>query len=240
MFQNGVTSIGNYAFQNCTRLTSLMTPGSVASIGSWAFYDCTSLASVIIPGSVTNIGSYAFYDCYSLTNVAIINGVASIGNGAFLYCTNLASVTIPSSISSIGSSAFYGCTNLTTIYCQGNAPSAGNNTVFSGDPGMVYYLPGTTGWGATYPTNGGLPTALWTLPYPLALTSSPNFGVRRNRFGFTISWATNVSVVVEACTNLASPVWQPLQTNALVNGTNYFSDANWTNNHTRFYRIHSP
>jgi len=52
--------------------------------------------------------------------------------------------------------------------------------------------------------------------------------------------SANISVVVEACTNLANPVWQPMQTNALTGGTSYFSDAKWTNYHSRFYRISSP
>jgi hypothetical protein len=64
--------------------------------------------------------------------------------------------------------------------------------------------------------------------------------VQSNAFGFVISWATNASVVVEACTNLASPVWQPIQTNTLTGGTAYFSDAQWTNYPARFYQLGSP
>jgi hypothetical protein len=139
------------------------------------------------------------------------NGVTNIGASAFYFCSGLTSVTIPSSVRSIGSDAFEDCGSLTGVYFQGNAPSA-DGTVFYSDPGTVYYLPGTTGWTNSF---GGLSTALWTLPYPLVLTSSPSFGVRSNQFGFTITWATNLSVVVQACTNLANPVWQPLQTNAL-------------------------
>ena len=59
-------------------------------------------------------------------------------------------------------------------------------------------------------------------------------------FGFIISWATNVPVVVEACTNLANPVWFPLQTNTLTGGSFYFSDSQWTNYPARFYRFRSP
>jgi hypothetical protein len=64
--------------------------------------------------------------------------------------------------------------------------------------------------------------------------------VQNKQFGFTISWATNTSVVVEACTNLANPFWRPMQTNVLVNGTNYFSDAKWTNYLSRYYRVRTP
>ena len=105
---------------------------------------------------------------------------------------------------------------------------ADNNATF-------YYLPGTTGWGNDFGT-----MALWLLPYPVILNNNPAFGVQTNQFGFIISWATNLSVVVEACTNLASPTWSPVGTNTLTNGTAYFSDSAWTNYSGRFYRIRSP
>ena len=61
--------------------------------------------------------------------------------------------------------------------------------------------------------------------------------MKANQFGFNIGLATNVSVVVEACTNLANPVWSPLQTNTLTSGLYYFSDPQWTNYPTRIYRL---
>jgi hypothetical protein len=91
-------------------------------------------------------------------------------------------------------------------------------------------LPGTTGWGSTF---GGCPTALWN---PQA--QSP--GVRSNQFGFTITGTTNLAVVVEACTNLANPIWSPVGTNTLTGGSSYFSDPQWTNYAARFYRLRSP
>jgi hypothetical protein len=105
--------------------------------------------------------------------------------------------------------------------------------VFAADSHAVaYYLPGTTGWGSAF---GGIPTALWSLPYPLILGNS--LDVRSNQFSFTVSWATNLDVVVEASTNPASSFWQPIQTNTLIGGTSYFSDPQWTNYPSRFYRI---
>jgi len=110
--------------------------------------------------------------------------------------------------------------------------------VFKGaDKVTVYYLPGTTGWG---PTFGDRPTALWSLPNPLILDFGPSFGVQTNAFGFTISWAANLSVVVEACTDLAHPIWSPVGTNALSSGSSYFSDHDWTNHPVRCYRLRSP
>ena len=81
-------------------------PDSVTSIGGYAFYDCTSLTNITIPNSVTSIGEWAFYGCTSLTSVTIGNSVTSIGMSAFYKCTSLTSVTIPDSVTYIGISAF--------------------------------------------------------------------------------------------------------------------------------------
>ena len=83
IIEKGVTSIGNYAFENCSSLESVTIPDSVTSISSWAFYYCTSLASITIPDSVTSIGFCAFSGCTSLTSVTIPDSVTSIGNSAF-------------------------------------------------------------------------------------------------------------------------------------------------------------
>jgi hypothetical protein len=106
---------------------------------------------------------------------------------------------------------------------------------FGGDGlATVYYLPGTTGWGAAF---AGLPTALWL---PKVQTSDASFGVRANHFGFNISWASGMTVAVDACTNLANPTWYPLATNTLTSGSAYCSDPQWTNYPTRFYRLRWP
>ena len=116
----------------------------------------------------------------------------------------------------------------------GNAPSLGLY-VFDGDNNpTAYYLPGTTGWSTNF---AGLPTVLWQ---PLVQTRHASFGVLTNQFGFNINWAGGMTVVVEACTNLANPTWSPLGTNTLTSGTAYFSDPQWTNYSARFYRLRSP
>ncbi|MGA2750604.1 MAG: hypothetical protein ABSG59_17670, partial [Verrucomicrobiota bacterium] len=100
----------------------------------------------------------------------------------------------------------------------------------------LYYLPGTTGWRTNF---DGIPTALWTLPNPMILNNSTKFGLQPGGFSFTVSWASNATVVVEASTNLATPTWQPLQTNtiAATNGVLNFSDPDWTSFPGRFYRV---
>ena len=117
---NSVTSIEFGAFTNCTGLTSITIPNSVTSIGNYAFADCTGLTSIIIPNSVTSIGDYAFYGCTGLTSIDIPNSVTSIGNYAFANCTGLTSISIPESVTSFGSSAFYDCTGLTSVTINNN------------------------------------------------------------------------------------------------------------------------
>ena len=104
-----VTSIGEKAFYNCRKLTSVTIPNSVTSIGKSAFYRCSGLTSVTIPNSVTIIRDWAFYDCECLRFITIPSAVTSIGEWAFYFCISLTSVTIPNSVTSIGERAFSDC-----------------------------------------------------------------------------------------------------------------------------------
>jgi len=65
-------------------------------------------------------------------------------------------------------------------------------------------------------------------------------GGRTNQFGFNVTGTANITIVLEACTNLASPVWVPLLNGMLTNGSFYFSDPDWANYSGRFYRFRSP
>ncbi len=138
---NGVTTIGNYAFNGCSNLTSIEIPSSVTSIDRSAFSECSNLATVTfaagsqltsignyafyntnltsieIPSSVTSIGEYAFYGCSVLTSVSFADGslLTTIGNYAFQGCTGLTSIEIPASVTSIGNGIFYYCNNLATV-----------------------------------------------------------------------------------------------------------------------------
>lgn len=104
-----VTSIDDFAFQDCTALTSINIPNSVTSIGTCAFKFCERLTSIIIPDSVTNISGGIFHDCRLLTAVFIPISVANIGNGAFNA----------------------GCSLLTDVYYSGSESDWNNITIGS-------------------------------------------------------------------------------------------------------------
>ena len=125
VIESGVTSVGEYAFYDCTGLISVTIPDSVTDIGNYAFYRCTGLISVTIPDSVTDIGNYAFYRCTGLASITIPNSVTSIGYSAFSGCTNLSNVTLCDGLTVIGSEMFYGCTGLTSITIPDSITSIG-------------------------------------------------------------------------------------------------------------------
>ena len=135
-----VTSIGSWAFYDCTSLTSITIP-QITSIGDYAFYYCRSLTSITIPNSVTSIGSSAFTYCSGLTSITIPNSVTTIGDRAFYYCSSLTSVTIGNSVTSIGDKAFYGCSSLTSITIPNSVTSIGS-AAFSGCSGLTSIMYG--------------------------------------------------------------------------------------------------
>ena len=126
----GITNTTGVNFRNKSNLVKILLPENLTSIGEYAFYECSSLTSITIPNSVTSIGEYAFQFCYSLTSISIPNSVTSIGERAFQSCRSLTSITIPNSVTSIGSSAFSGCRSLTSITIPNSVTSIGEEAFY--------------------------------------------------------------------------------------------------------------
>jgi len=243
---DSVLSIGNSVFYD-SGLNNIKIGKNVTTIGANAFMGCVYLNAITVDESNPAYSSSAgvLFNKNKTTLICfpggraddyrIPNGVANIEINAFCGAFNhVTGVTIPNSVTNIGDGAFLCSWNLTNICFLGDAPSLGSWVFNSDTNATVYYLPGTRGWETSY---GELPTAPWVLPNPLILNYVSNVGVKSNGFGFTISWATNAPVVVEACGDLADTAWIPLQTNSLVNGSSYFNDLDRTNHPTRLYRL---
>jgi hypothetical protein len=110
-------------------------------------------------------------------------------------------------------------------------------SLFGADNNLtVYYLPGASGWGA-FSAGTDLPVVLWN---PGIEAGGGSFGVQTNYFGFNITNTANLTVVVEVCTNLASPVWTPVQTVTLTRGSFYFSEPFQADTSSRFYGLVLP
>lgn len=122
---NSVTSIGNYAFTNCTGLSSVTIGSSVTSIDTSAFYGCTGLSSVTIPNSVASIGVSAFQNCSGMTSITIPSSVTSIGDNAFSGCTALTTAVVD--MTNIPSNLFYGCNHITHLTLGSNVQSIASN-----------------------------------------------------------------------------------------------------------------
>lgn len=150
VIENGVSSIGGYAFDSCGNLSSVSLPDSVSSINEGAFSHCWGLTSVTLPDSVTYLGdgvfSYctalesvtlpqnvrripneAFYYCKALRQIDLPAGLVSIGGNAFVFCENLSAVTLPAGLQNLESGAFAECTGLTEIVIPGSVKTIGKS-----------------------------------------------------------------------------------------------------------------
>ena len=266
-FPKGLLTIGPNAFSS-TRLTSIEIPDSVSSIGDNAF-SATYPTNVTISENVTNIGNGAFSFCGYLAAITVdarnswyrsVNGVlfdkslttileypgglfgsygipgsvTSIAADAFQFCNGLTWVTDPGSVTNIADSAFSYCSSLTGIYFQGNAPDTDPHVFEYSNQAILYYQPGATGWGSIFVDAQAV---LWN---PVIQAGGANFDVLNNQFSFDVIDTNNTVFVVEATTSLANPVWSPLQTITLTNGSFHFSEPVQKNSPARFYRLSPP
>lgn len=136
----GITSIGNYAFANCTSLSSVSIPNSVTSIGDKAFYLCFSLTAMSIPDSVVQIDGNPFGHCSSLESFSVspnqpyfaaVDGVlfrkADKTLIAYPASKEASVYNIPQGISAIGDFAFSSCYSLTSVSIPDSVVSLGDS-----------------------------------------------------------------------------------------------------------------
>ena len=125
----------NYGIKDS--VTSIVIQEGVTSVGDWAFWRCENVESVSLPDSLTKIGYAAFIDCFRLNEVNIPGNVKSVGDGAFELCS-LSSVVIPDSVESIGKSAF-NCSSLCEIFISANVKEIGDNAFANYYGDLVMY-----------------------------------------------------------------------------------------------------
>ena len=126
----GVTSVGSYAFYNCSSMATVSIPAGVTSIGGSAFYGCSNLANVTIPDGLTTIGGGAFQNCAALTAITLPASVTSIGSSAFRVCSKLESITLPAGLTNIGDYAFYNCSSMATVNIPDGVTTIGGSTFY--------------------------------------------------------------------------------------------------------------
>ncbi len=180
----GVTNIGDSAFAYCWNLTSVLFKGNVpGGVGSDVFAGCDGATVYYLPGATGwgatfgGLPAVLFPFTYTVNpdNTVTVTGytgfggavtipstigglpVTAIGASAFAESTTLIIITVPASVTFIGNNAFSGCANLAGVFFIGNAPALGMNVFTGAANSVVYYRPGTTGWGTTF---GGRPAVL--------------------------------------------------------------------------------
>lgn len=261
-----VTTIGSGAFGYCQNLVHLTIPKGVAGVSLVAFFDCPQLQSIDVDPGNTNfssdqgvlfnksgngliqfptgkpvssyaiptpvssigIGAFAFS---SLTNVEFPETLKSVDGSAFNSCSNLTSILFPAGVTNLGPDSFGSCSNLTSVYFQGPPPAG----LFPGP--TIYHIPGYPGWDTI--SDPSITTGLWTLPYPVILNSGIGFSSVGHAFEFTVSWATNIPVVVEAKALTGIENWVPVSTNTFTDGISKFTDSQTGDKPTRAYRARS-
>ncbi len=187
----GLTAIGDYAFSNCTSLTSVTIPSGLTSIGEDAFSFCSSLTSVTIPSGMTSIGEYAFDSCSGLTSITVNEGNskydsrnncnAIIETATHTLIAGCKNTIIPNTVLSIGGYAFSGCSDMTSVSIPSSVKSIGEGAFGNCTSLTSVVIPSSVtsigGW-AFYGC-GGLTSVTAMMETPINIYSS-TFSNRQN------------------------------------------------------------
>ena len=123
--EDGITSIGNFAFYGLENVVDVTIPEGVTSIGGFAFKNCTSLETVDLPSTLKKLGESAFFGCSKLSKIVIPEGIYTIWGYTFKNCTSLKEVTLPSTLIKVDEAAFYGCSSVKELDIPSNVSIIG-------------------------------------------------------------------------------------------------------------------
>lgn len=115
-----VKKIANYAYYNCSEMTSVAISDNETEIGNYAYAGCKTLNNIPLSYSLKFIGEGAFLDCKNVTNFTIPSGVTVIRDNTFSGCTSLTSIQLPRNLAHIGNAAFKDCNELQDVYFLGS------------------------------------------------------------------------------------------------------------------------
>ena len=196
----GVKDLGDNVFETCDGLVSVVLPDGLQTIGRNAFASCESLISVVLPSSVTSVGIYAFNGCSALKSAVLSEKMTVIDQYLFNGCEELGYIVIPSGVKEIKRNAFYGCAVLDSIKCLGTAPAelANKSNVFYGLPGSAkVYVPCVDGKACvSYVDEYKDSKYNWVSYFPTTIQESPaEFNVT-----YSANYAERGSVTLESNT----------------------------------------
>ena len=219
---SGVSN-GTVTFSVATNPATSSRTGAVVVAGGGISRTCTVIqAGAAIQRIIGLSGNLDFGSVVTGQTSTAIMTISNEGNAVL----TVASIDYPEGFSGAwnGIIAIGDSTNLTVTFSPVALITYSGTATINSDKTSGENAIGVSGTGAIW-----RPTAEY----------DESFGVQGGQFGFNISWATGQVVVIDACTNLAVPIWTPLQTNTLTDGLSYFGDSEWTNHIGRFYRIRS-
>ena len=138
-----VTGIGERAFHDCTKLTSISLPTTLQYIGAHAFRSCSALTNISIPFGVTDIGEYTFLDCSALASVGLPKSLGTLGESAFSGCSELTSASLPVGVTAISKRLFSGCEKLARITLPSDVTTIGDYAFMDCKAVTTIALPGS-------------------------------------------------------------------------------------------------
>jgi len=115
LVDEGVTALGESAFEGCSNVKSVSLPSTLAEIGAYCFKDCENLITAELPEGITVIPEKAFSGCYALEAVKIPQTTVSIGDNAFYDCESLQVAILPENLKVLGAGVFQNCLSLQEI-----------------------------------------------------------------------------------------------------------------------------